>query len=299
MAFYLRRAFADVENVFVLNGVRIEHGGEIAQMDHLILHPFGAAIVESKSVHGTVTINEMGEWTRTFGAKQTGMPSPVLQGKRQGELLKKLLTANKEALLGKMLFGIVQTTFRAMALDVFVAISDQGIIKRHKKFPSPEVCKADQVPEAIRSQIVEYRRMDSFFASNKDSFNAPRKFSDKEIVSVAGFLKARHNPLQKSTIQDKEIQPFHPEKQVGIVAKPTVDNTQTVTPICRSCKSGNIQVAYGKFGYYFKCKDCEANTPIKEKCAKCGSPVKIRKVGLEHFLDCVKCNQSSLFFSNT
>jgi len=38
MAFYLNRQFGDARDVFVFNDLRIERNGEVAQMDHLIVH---------------------------------------------------------------------------------------------------------------------------------------------------------------------------------------------------------------------------------------------------------------------
>lgn len=38
MSFYLRRAFADNQNIYVLNDLRLEYEDDAAQIDHLILH---------------------------------------------------------------------------------------------------------------------------------------------------------------------------------------------------------------------------------------------------------------------
>jgi hypothetical protein len=61
LAFYLKRAFEHDRRIHVLNGVRLEVGGDAAQLDHLIVHPYGMAVIESKSVHAKVKINEQGE----------------------------------------------------------------------------------------------------------------------------------------------------------------------------------------------------------------------------------------------
>lgn len=57
MAFYLRRAFGDDPHVHVFNNLRLEHGGEVAQIDHLVFHRSGFIVVESKSVTSSVKIN--------------------------------------------------------------------------------------------------------------------------------------------------------------------------------------------------------------------------------------------------
>src|SRR5574340_855439 len=62
MAFYLRRAFADAPDVFVINDLRLVEADDCAQIDHLVLHAFGMFIIESKSISGEVEVNEHGEW---------------------------------------------------------------------------------------------------------------------------------------------------------------------------------------------------------------------------------------------
>lgn len=158
MAFYLKRAFGDDPNVLVLNGIRISQEDDAAQIDHLLLHEFGMVIVESKSVATQVAINEHGEWTRKFNGTDKGMPSPVLQAKRQGEFLKRYLEPHTEALLKKLL-GI-QMKFDKMPIDIVIAISDTGIINRPKGALDElnYVCKADRAVEKIQEIIKGYRK---------------------------------------------------------------------------------------------------------------------------------------------
>ena len=67
---------------------------------------------------------------------------------------------------------------------------------------------------------------------------------------------------------------------------------------CRSCESGNLSVQYGKYGYYFKCADCDGNTPIKVSCGKEDHKERIRKDGPKFFRECEQCKTSSLYFVN-
>ncbi len=54
MAHYLDWHFGKHARLHVLHDVRIEYEGEVAQMDHVVVHGFGLAIVESKSVSTSV-----------------------------------------------------------------------------------------------------------------------------------------------------------------------------------------------------------------------------------------------------
>ncbi|MCX7180748.1 MAG: nuclease-related domain-containing protein [Proteobacteria bacterium] len=77
MAFYLKRFFERKPDIHILNGIRLEQDGDAAQMDHLILHPYGVLIVESKSVQGKIQIKDDGQWIRWYREKQSkGMASP-------------------------------------------------------------------------------------------------------------------------------------------------------------------------------------------------------------------------------
>ena len=149
MAFYLKRAFGDDPAVQVFHNLRLEDGGEVAQIDHLVLHRNGAVIVESKSVTSSVRINERDEWTREWNGRWTGMPSPVLQARRQTDLLRKILRARREELLSKAIFGLVQRGYGMFVFDVVVAISDQGVIppQTHGRHVVPGRPKAAQEGE--------------------------------------------------------------------------------------------------------------------------------------------------------
>ena len=147
MAFYLRREFAAEQDILVLNGVRLERNDDTAQIDHLVLHPFGATSIESKSVAGRIRVNKRGEWTRWYGRSAKGMPSPLLQANRQADFLLAYLGHHPIVLGGK-----------ALLIGIRVAISDEGIIDAHQSVDLDQVCKADQIPQNIR-QTIQARRV--------------------------------------------------------------------------------------------------------------------------------------------
>lgn len=101
VAFYLRRAYKNNSQVMVLNDVLIQHDGESAQIDHLIVYSYGFVVVESKSIRGEVRVNQYGEWTRSYQGQWRGMPSPIKQAELQLKLLKQYLCANSTAIIGK------------------------------------------------------------------------------------------------------------------------------------------------------------------------------------------------------
>lgn len=283
MAFYLKRTFGDDPNVLVLNGVRISQDDDAAQIDHLILHEFGMVIVESKSVTTQVAINEHGEWSRKFNGTDKGMPSPVLQAKRQGEFLKRYLEPHTEALLKKLL-GI-QMKFDKMPIDIVVAISDTGIINRPKKALDElnYVCKADRAVEKIQEIIKGYRK------------------KENSVLSLGAYILGKTARANISTFLIKNHVPAN-----GSVSVPAKESVKAKTEYaaskffasCKHCNGTVVDVTYGKYGYYLKCQECQKNTPIRENCSGCGKQLKVRKEKERFFLECKDCDTSTLFHKN-
>ena len=251
MAFYLRRFFGSSADVDVLNYLRIDLNGEVAQMDHLVLHPFGLLIVESKSVSDGVQITDDGQWLRWFNKIPSGMASPVTQAQLQGLLLKELL---EKTVKQKGFFDQVR-------LDVLVAVSDGGKITWPKSGALPEVCKADQVADRINQRIGQFRKLRK---------EADILTSDHRRV-IADFLLAVHKPLKSQDRFAAHVLPEHkveeprPEYKTSRV-KPAnlvpdikwgrdtnVPTKPTLLPpkYCKYCQSTRLEGKSGQYGYYF------------------------------------------------
>jgi len=203
MAHYLRRAFADDPEVFVLHDLRLEvedDTKEVLQIDHLVLHRHGFILIESKSVTGRVLVNEHGEWVRTWSGGAKGMQSPVLQAQRQADLLRKALVANNRDLLAAFLFGKLQKGFDNCPMEIVVAISDQGIIERHASID--ELCKADQVPSRVTAIINRHRKAATILGTVTTAWSRTTdgmmNLSAEEQQKIVNFLVAHHYPLQQA-----------------------------------------------------------------------------------------------------
>jgi ssDNA-binding Zn-finger/Zn-ribbon topoisomerase 1 len=195
MAFYLNRAFRKRDDCFVINDLRVIYDGDVAQIDHLVVSVYGLFIVESKSVHGTISINKHGDWRRTYNDDVSGIPSPVLQATEQGRILKELLRENADKIRNKILFGKIQQGFRYCPVCVYVAISDSGIIDRGMDVP--ELFKADVVASAIAKKIDEYKSRASLLSpKNLLSSDVIWEMSGQEANSTAQFLVSHHTPIE-------------------------------------------------------------------------------------------------------
>lgn len=227
MAFYLHRAFATDARAYVLNGVRIEDpeqpdpGGRpgVAQIDHLVLHPHGAIIIESKSVAGCLEVRDDGhgadDWTRVSGGKREGMPSPIRQAGRQAEFLRTFLQRHREQLRDKatglqaaalkVLHGSAQFGFAHMPIQLFVAISDNGVLERVGGWKEPTrpfltwVGKADNAAEKIRKEVTRHGEAMTFtnavLRGKDDGDYGLWGMTAVEMSRTADFLKASHQPL--------------------------------------------------------------------------------------------------------
>jgi len=312
MAFYLRRRYADNAEVRVINDLRVERQGEIAQLDHLVLHKHGMIIIESKSVTGEVHINSQLEFVRIFGRSRSGMPSPIQQAGRQGDLLRELLTDHREALRQKALLGLLQGGFRHCPIDVLVAISDQGIINRPKK-DIPELHKADQVVDEV-DRIIKRHRSGASLVLRQDGKWGLYKFEPGELERICEFLVARHiEPATDKLMKTEPARATHSgtgsktdtrrddraDTRNSIRSDARTDRAPATMPsyLCTHCHSTNIEVRFAR-SYYFKCSDCEGNTAIKNLCRKCGGPTKTKRRGPEFAAVCQSCGREDLFFRN-
>lgn len=286
MAYYLSREFKDTKDILVLNGIRLESDNDSAQIDHLIIHKYGMIIVESKSVVGTIEINDHGEWHRLDYKR--GMASPILQAQRQATFLRKYLNESELKPPHDTFKSLVRKiTFDHVPVDVLIAISDTGIIHRPETFQIDEVHKADVIVGKIEEIIANYQHLDSIWSLTLTS--TPLKISPALMNDIAQFLKEEHIPKAK----DARLQVR--QDKVASPVPPLVKREFT----CRECGSKNISILYGRrFGYYFKCNKCGKTMSIKRYCSKCGQQSKLRKDRNQFYIECKECNTSTPFFKN-
>lgn len=328
MAFYLKRFFASSPDVFILNGIRLEHNDDAAQMDHLVLHRYGVIVVESKSVAGKIQIKDDGQWIRWYGKESSGMASPVTQARLQLRFMRDYLNLAVKP----------KGVFDRYAFDVLVAISDSGVILWPSSGGLSEVCKADQVAERIEKRITELEKQS----------DAPSPLTAEHLTKIADFLCSSHRPLHLRVAEDihekyeaaVEKQQAAVQKVVEIASqsasrifskmtasiaaqqaaaqKKESENKRGVTPItidgaavsvvpslnkrliggvCNYCSSEDVSILFGH-SYYFRCNACNKNSPLKSLCSTCGAVEIPHKKGKEFFLECKTCNTSRLFHVN-
>lgn len=211
LAHYFARGFGQDPRVQVYFGLRLEApdaaerpsahrggapGPDRVQMDVLIVHKHGMAIVESKSVHAEVCINARGEWSRTYKGAVHGMESPIEQVRRQATALIRILDRQSERLLDRMMFGQVQARFGGCPVETFVAISDKGrIVREGDGDVAPEAMKADQIAARVRGRIERHREAGSVWGMLRgplSSTDGVYKFRAAELERIRAFLLEQH-----------------------------------------------------------------------------------------------------------
>ncbi|MEP1383485.1 MAG: nuclease-related domain-containing protein [Paraglaciecola sp.] len=275
VAFYLRRAFKDHKNVHVINDFKFTHNGENAQIDHLIIYPFGFVLIESKSINGEVNVNKEGEWSRTVGNKWIGMASPIKQVELQQKLLKEYLQEHRLDILPK-LFGIKAQGFGMRCWHNMCAISSNSIIARDSipKTISEQVVKTEFIPDKLkkvmklRSKIVSTLTLDSRAEFNQD-----------ELQSIISFLLKKQEPLPNKV----DIKPTFCEGSSEPLLK------------CKKCnETHNLTPQYGRYGYFAKCHACDTNTSLKMPCPECKSKnTKVSKNKTVYSLICSDCHSKT------
>lgn len=317
MAHYLNRAFSADETVLVLNDLRLvdpaqpEHNSAdgSCQIDHLVLHRWGAFIIESKSVSEAVSVRSDGtggdEWRRMYRGKEEGMPSPIQQAKRQGDFLRNFLQRHRETLrdkaqlgtrtLRKLIHGTDQLGFQSMPIQIVVAIADDGKIDRIGGWKEPEkpfqifVCKADLVPDKIRGELDIHRSMlRSALDEQKRDYGLWTLDKD-ELDRVGHFLCDNHTPHGRSASHPasstvpapvaKLAQPApvvmppqpltRPAPVPAPVPAPAPARIVPQAAVCKFCGGSDLIATWGH-SYYWKCA-CGKNTPMPTICHNCNA----------------------------
>jgi hypothetical protein len=109
----------------VIHDLRLEVGGRVAQIDHVLMNrAFEVFVLETKTYGTGLSINERGEFSTIYDGKEVGIPSPVEQNARHISVLK---DAFREIGLPKRLGITMQPSFHSVVL-----VSPKAVISRPK-----------------------------------------------------------------------------------------------------------------------------------------------------------------------
>ena len=287
VSYFLDRYFGNDDQYRVLKDLVIEVDGFKSQIDHLVVYKAGFIVIESKSIHGSVRVNSLGEWERSYKDQWFGIPSPVQQAAVQIDNLKALLREHKSEILGKLM-GI-QQGFGARQYKTVIAISSSARLERENipKEISQHIVKTEFLVDKIKEITASANN------SLKSFISTEPRFSDEEMNQIYNFLLS----YQQDTTPQETPQPTPQKKGTRTVEKATSKVSGPIEISCKNCgNKDSLSAQYGRFGYYVQCSSCSTNTALKHPCPACGSAsAKTRKSKSEMFLDCQACHARTPF----
>lgn len=222
------------KNLFVIHDLRLEVGGRVAQIDHVLMNrAFEVFVLETKTFSSGLSINEMGEFSTFYDGKEVGIPSPVEQNARHKSVLK---DAFKEIGLPKRLGITLQPAFNSLVL-----VSPKAIINRPKTGDlDASVIKLDQFFTWY------HKKMDAL--TLKDAVGMFKVCSSKTIQEMGEKLLLLHKPGRIDYI-----------KKFGLAS--VLVNPEP-NPPARADSKGGID-----------CEEVKSKEPLKYFCAKCKSSI--------------------------
>jgi hypothetical protein len=309
--------YAKSPNWAVIHDLRLEHDGRTAQIDHVLINRWmDVYVLETKHFNAGLKITDDGEFLRWNNYRRTfeGMASPLEQNERHIQVLKEVLALIEfPTRLGVRI---------APNLQSFVLVAPAARIDRPKRFDASRVIKADQLKKSIWRDIESENPIFGLLKT------AAKIVSSETVEYVARQLASRHVPLARQvssskastqSVAAKESEsrdPGNPSKQrieptLGREAPPHLQPSPSASPAptagprisptsasCKGCGAGAGNILYGKYGYYFKCDACAANTAIKFTCLPGHNP-RLRKDGSSFLCECADCGSSTLFHRNS
>lgn len=239
-------------DVATIHGLRIEHDGRAAQIDHLIVTRYlDVWVCESKAFTGRVEINDYGEWQVVYGHKSYGVKSPVVQAWNHLNVLADVLRA-------RVAPPKVDGQALTPRFKVAVLFSDRARITR----PAPGAEHLDAELSVVMKVERLYATLERVLRSEQSSHRAA--ISCEDLVEFAGKIAALHQPqsidwLQKfgvSTIeQHGTLEPSVPTRDAIVI--------DITTSRCAACA---VRLRPGEINY---CRDKSAAFGGRLYCYRC------------------------------
>lgn len=182
VAYEMQVRYGDSPNWMVLHDLRVEHGGLVAQIDHLLMNRWLEIwVCESKHFSEGVAINEHGEFAAFFGGKPYGVPSPIEQNNRHMLVLKRLFDSGEVKLPKRLGFAIKPE------LKGLVLVSKNARISRPKAHLDgiEAVIKNDQLAKCIDKSL-----------DDANPLGMAKLVGQDTLLQLAREIAALHKPMQ-------------------------------------------------------------------------------------------------------
>lgn len=262
-AYHLDFYLTKTKNWMLIHDLRIEHNGQTAQIDHLLItRVMEVFVLETKAFGDTLKMLEDGSFIASYGTKEHGIPSPVEQNKRHIHLLKQVI---KDLNLSPKRLGI------SLPIEFmgYVLVDTETRLIRPEKLNSQEVIKSDQFVTFLDKELEKIGIFDIFKKLGKA---VSQKTVEKFAESLASLhTKSNVNYKERFEITDADLAR---KKSVSVhepgPAKYNISNANTSSNgsqnYCAQCKT-TIPAYVAKFCFDRKerfkgrayCMSCQNN----------------------------------------
>ncbi len=307
LAFFLERRFRDSSSVLIFHDLLIDHRDRTAQIDHLVVHPWGMFVIESKTLNGTFVVDTDGQWIMKRGRREEGARSPVAQVRFQRDLLRDLLQSNRTQLRGKVMFGFRQGGFKTCPMVELVAIGVKAVVKASSGADVSCVRKADLVPDLIADEIARHERATHLLAKPDEHYGMWRLAVDWELDGVRQFLidhdaeaRQRHEkpkrkpspPPTTATPSRNESIRHTPDREAAPRSAPSAVRPEA-PPTARSLQAPPEEDASIAEPRPDTTASHAAATEAQPACRHCGSAELAAGYGYSYFWKCRQCGKST------
>ena len=268
-AYYLDFDFGHSKNWVLIHNLRLEHDGDVAQIDHLMIgRMMDIYVIESKNFTYGVSISDEGDFSYFYKNRPYAIPSPISQNERHIRLLDRFLNDND--LLPRRLGVKLQPRYRNIVL-----ISPKSRLTKPKRglYDCTPVMKGDQFLERFNNDTNDGTITDAMSLAKVVSRDSLERFAEKIVL--------QHKPISIDYIAKFGLKDA--EKVEEVTAE------YNASPACPVCGKGMVQReakkgknAGNKFWgctQYPKCRgvldiENEIEQAIEEEaepsCPKCG-----------------------------
>lgn len=179
-------AYKDKDSYVVIHDLRLEVGGRVAQIDHLILNRvLDVWVCETKAFSQGVKIDDLGYWRRYAGSGTYGMASPVLQNENHVRVLRDVFDS-----------GAIKLPRRVVTLKPtyfpVVLLSNSAKLDLPKSRAARQAIRG--LNTVMKSEELWKRIYDSFDDDIRAVRALPKLVSTNTILDIGHQLVALHRP---------------------------------------------------------------------------------------------------------
>jgi hypothetical protein len=220
-AYFIDFYFGKSANWAIIHDLRIQHEGQVAQIDHLVMNRFmDIYVLETKNFHYGLKISPEGEFHIYNGQKYFGIKSPLEQNGRHIFLLSKAI--DHHGIMPTRLGVVIPPRFISYVL---VSPTSRIIRPSRSKFDTSRVVQSDQAFTKIKKDADDAGASAILKICSSETLEATAKNLAKFHRRPTPDFKARFG------IKDRTEYVKQPDK----IAQDKASHGQSI--VCEACKS--------------------------------------------------------------